>query len=91
MKILTAEQTREADAFTIANEPITSIDLMERAALKCSDWLFKNYKPDTRFTIFCGVGNNGGDGLVIARLLNRENYKVDVFVVEFSLSVISSC
>lgn len=84
MKILTVEQTREADAYTIANEPIKSIDLMERAATKCFDWIIKNYNAETEFAIFCGVGNNGGDGLVIARLLAQANYKVSVFVVEFS-------
>lgn len=84
MKILTAQQTREADAYTIANEPIESIDLMERAATKCFDWIIKNYSSETEFSIFCGVGNNGGDGLVIARLLKQANYKVTVFVVEFS-------
>lgn len=84
MKILTAQQTREADAFTIANEPIKSIDLMERAVTKCFDWIIKNYSSDITFSIFCGVGNNGGDGLVIARLLAQANYKVNVFVVEFS-------
>jgi NAD(P)H-hydrate epimerase len=84
MKILTAQQTREADAFTIANEPINSIDLMERAATKCVDWLVKNYSTETEFAIFSGVGNNGGDGLVVARLLAYANYKVSVFVIEFS-------
>jgi NAD(P)H-hydrate epimerase len=84
MKILTAQQTREADAYTIANEPISSTDLMERAATKCFDWIIKNYNAETEFAIFCGVGNNGGDGLVVARLLVQANYKVSVFVVDFS-------
>mgnify|MGYP003643088473 CR=1 FL=1 len=84
MKILTAQQTREADAYTIANEPFNSIDLMERAATKCFDWVIKNYSAETEFAIFCGVGNNGGDGLVIARLLKQANYKLTVYIVEFS-------
>jgi len=84
MKILTAEQTREADAFTIKNEPISSTDLMERAAQTCTDWITKKYDNKTVFTIFCGVGNNGGDGLVIARQLIEKAYQVDVLVVEFS-------
>lgn len=86
MKILTGEQTKEADAYTIANEPINSIDLMERAATNCFNWIVKHYNTETVFSVFCGVGNNGGDGLVIARLLKQANYKVNVFVVEFSLS-----
>jgi NAD(P)H-hydrate epimerase len=84
MKILTAQQTREADAYTIANEPINAIDLMERAATRCFDWIIKNYNAETAFAIFCGVGNNGGDGLVVARLLKQANYKVTVYIVEFS-------
>lgn len=84
MKILTAQQIREADAYTIANEPINSIDLMERAATKCFDWIIKNYNTETEFSIFCGIGNNGGDGIVIARLLKQANYKVTAFIVEFS-------
>ncbi len=84
MNILSATQIREADAFTIKNEPISSVDLMERAATKCFSWLEKKYHKDDSFVIFCGVGNNGGDGLVIARLLKKAGYQVDVFVVEFS-------
>lgn len=93
MKILSADKIREADAYTIKNEPISSIDLMERAGDKCFRWIYDRApelfpeKLDEReytFKIFCGVGNNGGDGLVIARLLNRNGYDVEVLVVEFS-------
>ena len=84
MKILTAQQTREADAYTIANEPISSVDLMERAGTQCTDWLTDKYRKSTSFAIFCGVGNNGGDGLVIARQLYDKGYDVDVFIVQFS-------
>lgn len=86
MKILTAQQIRGADQYTIEHEPISSIDLMERAAQRCLEWLMKRFDSTTHFSIFCGVGNNGGDGLAIARLLAQENYKVQVFVVEFSKS-----
>ncbi len=84
MKILTAQQIREADAYTIAHEPISSSDLMDRAAAACFDWLTKEYNNQQTFSVFCGVGNNGGDGLVIARLLASKNLKVKVFIVEFS-------
>ncbi|MBI2280663.1 MAG: NAD(P)H-hydrate dehydratase [Bacteroidetes bacterium] len=84
MKILTAQQIKQADEFTIKNEPISSIDLMERAATRCVEWLKNKYNTDKSFAIFCGVGNNGGDGLVIARLLAEKKYDVKVFVVEFS-------
>lgn len=84
MKILNAQQIKQADEFTIKNEPISSIDLMERAATRCVEWLKNKYDTDKSFAIFCGVGNNGGDGLVIARLLAEKKYDVKVFVVEFS-------
>lgn len=84
MKILTSEQIKKADEFTMQNEPIKSIDLMERAAKQCFEWIKNKYSTKKTFAIFCGVGNNGGDGLVIARLLAEANYNVDVFVVEFS-------
>ncbi|MCC7331428.1 MAG: NAD(P)H-hydrate dehydratase [Flavobacteriales bacterium] len=84
MKILNATQIKEADRFTIENEPISSIDLMERASKKCVDWIVKNFDANTEFAVFCGVGNNGGDGLVISRLLSEANYSLQIFIVEFS-------
>ena len=63
MKILSTEQIRLWDQYTIENEPILSIDLMERAAVKCTDWLVKQYPEASSFAVFCGKGNNGGDGL----------------------------
>ena len=83
MKIFNAHQIREWDQYTIQNEPVTSIDLMERAALQCVRWLEENDLLNNSFKIFCGKGNNGGDGLVIARLLLQNNYAVRVFILEF--------
>jgi NAD(P)H-hydrate epimerase len=83
MKILSAEEIRLWDQYTFKHEPIASIDLMERAAGKCVEWLEKNTPYDSRFSIFCGKGNNGGDGLAIARLLAGKNYPVSVYVLEF--------
>ncbi|HOY31740.1 MAG TPA: NAD(P)H-hydrate dehydratase [Bacteroidales bacterium] len=84
MKILTVSQIREADAYTIAHEPIASVDLMERAALKCYNWLIQQYGRNKNYKIFCGTGNNGGDGLVIARLLSAKNINVQTYIVRFS-------
>ncbi|HOH99138.1 MAG TPA: NAD(P)H-hydrate dehydratase [Bacteroidales bacterium] len=83
MKILNNGQIREADQYTIEHEPIASIDLMERAAKACTDWIREMFPEWTGFHIFCGPGNNGGDGLVIARLLAGAGYPVDVVVVWF--------
>lgn len=84
MKILNTQQIREADTYTIKHEPIASIDLMERAARECENWYESHFKRARKVYIFCGTGNNGGDGLAIARLLNIYDYNVIVFIVRHS-------
>ena len=83
MKILNADQIRSWDQYTITHEPITSIELMERAATKCFEWLEANGWFVHSFAVFCGKGNNGGDGLAIARMLADRGCKVSVYVLEF--------
>ena len=73
MKIFSVAQIKAWDAFTISNEPVKSIDLMERAARACFDWITKNIDNNITLKIFCGKGNNGGDGLAIARHLVQKN------------------
>lgn len=85
MKLLITEQIKEADAYTIENEPIASIDLMERAASVCADWILEKYqKIEGSFVIFAGPGNNGGDGLAIARILCMKGCKVQVHILKFT-------
>jgi hydroxyethylthiazole kinase-like uncharacterized protein yjeF len=76
LPLLTSAQIRQADAYTIANEPITAIDLMERASKAFVGW-FINHFPDKKQAIsfYCGMGNNGGDGLAIARIIIHNKYK----------------
>jgi len=83
MQIFATEQIRAWDEYTIRHEPIASVDLMERAATACYDWLLQNNYKGKAFSIFCGKGNNGGDGLVIARLLAQTNHAVTVNILEF--------
>jgi NAD(P)H-hydrate epimerase len=83
MEILSAKEIRAWDEYTIANEPTSSIDLMERAAGCCFDWLESNGYLDRSFTIFCGKGNNGGDGLALARILSLQDCRVIVHILEF--------
>ena len=83
MKLLSAEEIRLWDQYTIQNEPINSIDLMERAARQCVDWLEKNNYTHQPIHIFCGKGNNGGDGLAIARMLTERKIPVSVHILEF--------
>jgi hydroxyethylthiazole kinase-like uncharacterized protein yjeF len=81
MKILSTKQLREADQYTIEKEPIASIDLMERASKTCVNWIEKTFSQNHSFSIFCGIGNNGGNGLAIARILSGKGYDVRAFIV----------
>ena len=81
VKLFSVPQIKEWDNYTIQHEPVSSIDLMERAAQKCADWIKQHYDSSYVFIIFCGRGNNGGDGLAIARLLIETQYRVLVYIV----------
>lgn len=84
MKVLSSAQLREADQFTLQNEPISSIDLMERASNACVNKLLELFPNNSIYSIYCGTGNNGGDGLAIARILSNHGYSVSVAVIQFS-------
>ena len=81
MKILPIPLIREADAYTIVNEPVAGIDLMERAASACFGWLKDKISTDRHIVVFCGSGNNGGDGLAIARMMKEAGFSVDIFTL----------
>lgn len=82
MVLLEASQVRAWDEYTIENEPLSSLELMERAATACFDWLNKNGYTGHAFSVYCGKGNNGGDGLALARLLADAGNTVTVYIVE---------
>ncbi|MDW7695565.1 NAD(P)H-hydrate dehydratase [Flammeovirgaceae bacterium SG7u.111] len=84
MKIFSAAQIREIDAYTIEHEPIPSIELMERASLAFVHWFVKRFSDKNPIQTFCGLGNNGGDGLAITRLLLERGFQVEVFICRFS-------
>lgn len=84
MKILSAKEIRSVDEYTIANEPIASIDLMERAALACERKLLKMIDHDDSVFVFSGKGNNGGDGMAIARLLYERGFNVRLIVTHYT-------
>ncbi|HUQ97449.1 MAG TPA: NAD(P)H-hydrate epimerase, partial [Chitinophagaceae bacterium] len=83
MKILQVHQLKAADAYTIIQEPITPIDLMERAAQQCVHWILTWGIAKKPVSIFCGKGGNGGDGLAIARLLANKGINASVYILEF--------
>lgn len=84
--LISSAQMRKADEFTIANKPITSLQLMEQAANAFVKRFLEDFtNPATEIVVFCGKGNNGGDGLTIARLLISKGFEdVTVNVVDFS-------
>ena len=83
MQIFDAAHIRAWDEYTIENEPIASIDLMERAAKACFEWLIANNYKNNSFSIYCSKGNNGGDGLALARMLSNTGHAVSVYILEF--------
>ncbi|MHA7831402.1 MAG: NAD(P)H-hydrate dehydratase [Flagellimonas sp.] len=85
MKIFSAQQIYQADKSTIQKEQITSDALMERAATQLFEWLHSRLRgTQVNIQLFCGIGNNGGDGLVLARKLHEHDYSIKVYVVNYS-------
>ncbi len=85
MKILSAEQLYNADSFTIQKQKISSIGLMEQAAQECFNWMHASLGGSpVPLHIFCGIGNNGGDGLAIGRMLVQHGYNVHIYVANFT-------
>lgn len=85
MKIFTKEQIYQGDALTAKRQNISSTDLMERAGTQIFNWLnMRMQGAQVPIHVFCGIGNNGGDGLVIARHLVTHGYNVFTYVVNCS-------
>jgi len=82
IKVLTTAQTKELDNFTINQAEIQSIELMERACQAFVDWFVDRFDSSNSVFVICGTGNNGGDGLGIARLLDELNYEVKIFIIQ---------
>ncbi len=82
MKLFTTKQIAILDKYTIEYEPISAIDLMERAALQISEWLVQRFTTEQKIILFAGPGNNGGDALAIARQMAELNYSCEVFLLD---------
>lgn len=91
MKLFTSESIRRIDALTIKNEPIASIDLMERAAMVLLGWITANIERSRRIIVVAGPGNNGGDGIALARMLYYERYRVVVCTLHHNGNVSPDC
>lgn len=83
-KIFTSTQIKAIDRYTIENEPVTSFDLMERASRSLFVNITRLVSRDRQIMVFAGTGNNGGDGLAVARMLAEDSYRVAVFVINIS-------
>ena len=80
MKILSSNQLKELDKYTMEQEPIASIDLMERAAQALTEAIIRRWDTSHPIVVFAGPGNNGGDALAVARMLSQKSYHVEVFL-----------
>jgi hydroxyethylthiazole kinase-like uncharacterized protein yjeF len=85
MKLFSKEQIYQGDAFTVKAQNITSTELMERVGIQIFNWLHMRMQgAQVPIHIFCGIGNNGGDGLVVARHLVEHGYNVKTYIINFS-------
>lgn len=91
MKVLTSQQMRELDQFTVQTETVTSLELMERAAQIIVEKLVQRWDHRHRFVIFAGPGNNGGDGLAVARLLVEDGYTVSAYLFNIKSALSQDC
>ena len=91
MKILASSQLKELDKYTIAHEPIASIDLMERAARALTDAVVRRWDSSFEVVVFAGPGNNGGDALAMARMLSQKGYHVEVFLFNTQNTLSEEC
>lgn len=85
MKIFSKEQIYQGNQITVSNQDITEIDLMERSGIELFNWLHVRMQgAQVPIHVFCGIGNNGGNGLVLARQLITHGYNVKVYIVNCS-------
>ena len=85
MKIFSKAQIYKGDKLTAERQNITSTELMERAGTQIFNWMHARMQgAQVPIHVFCGIGNNGGDGLVIARHLVTHGYNVKTYVVNCS-------
>jgi NAD(P)H-hydrate epimerase len=82
MNLFTTKQIASLDKNTIENEPISDIDLMERASMQITNWLVQRFSTERKMVFFAGPGNNGGDALAIARQMAELDFVCEVFLVD---------
>jgi len=91
MKIFTSSQIKELDRYTIENEPVKSIDLMERASRVIASAIMERWQTDVPVVVFAGPGNNGGDALAVTRLLADNGYLVRAYLFNINGQLSADC
>lgn len=91
IKIFATEKIKELDQYTITNEPISSIDFVERAAIMFVQEFVHRYNKQHHVIIFSGPGNNGADALAIARMLVEDDYSVETYLINPSNHLSADC
>ena len=91
MKIPASYQIKAIDAYTIEHEPVSSIELMKRAAGTVADWITTHAPASVTIKVMAGNGNNGGDALVVAMLLAEAGFNVECFLFNYSQKLSADC
>ncbi len=91
IKIFPTYEVKQLDAYTIENEPIASIDLMERVSQTLTTAIAARWTTETPFVVFAGPGNNGGDALAVARLMAHKGYRMEVYLFNPKDNLSSDC
>lgn len=82
MKLFTTKQIAQLDKYTIENEPVSDIDLMERASLQTTGWLAKRFSTERKLLFFAGPGNNGGDAMAVARQMAELDFICELYLLD---------
>lgn len=91
MKIFTTDGIRRIEEKSIEKENISRLDMMERAAEAVTYEIVTRWRASKRIIIFAGPGDNGGDGLAVARLLFAQGYRPEVYLFNIRSSQLSKC
>lgn len=91
MKIPASYQIKGIDAYTIEHEPISSVDLMKRAATTVATWIAEHAPVDASIKVMAGSGNNGGDALVVAQQLSEAGFSVECFLFNQTQKLSPDC
>lgn len=91
IKIFSTDKVRELDRYTIQNEPISPIDLVERAATVFTSEFCRRYSKQNRIIVFAGQGNNGADALAVARMLTEAGYRIETYLFNPSMHLSKEC